>query len=200
LSRDSSDTSLGELGHYVSESLPQMHDGSVDSVGGTVRLVPYTDADLALTVALEADPTVKADLGGPIPAEEAERIHRHRLERTGHGDVYFTIVPAGARRPVGVAAVFETAWGDGVIHEAGVMLLPQAQRGGLGLTVLRMLTEHARSDGAIAQLHGFTAVTNRGGNELCRRLGWRTVGECDLDYEGRPVRCNHWVLDLARRA
>ena len=162
-----------------------------------MRLIPYTDADLALTVALEGDPMVKAGLGGPIGAEEAERIHRHRLERTGHGDLFLTIVPAGEDRPVGIAALFETAWGDGVIHEAGIMLLPRAQRGGLGLTVLRMLTERARLQEGIAEVHGFTAVTNRGGNELCRRLGWRSLGECDLDYEGRPVRCHHWVFDLS---
>ncbi|GAA0907626.1 hypothetical protein GCM10009557_82450 [Virgisporangium ochraceum] len=166
----------------------------------TVRLIPYTGADLALTVALEGDPTVKADLGGPIGPAEAERIHRHRLERMGHGDLFFTIVPDGARGPVGIAALFETAWGDGVIREAGVMLLPQAQRGGLGLTALRMLTERARELPETAQVHGFTAVTNRGGNELCRRLGWRSLGECDLDYEGRPVRCHHWVFDLPGRA
>ncbi len=160
-----------------------------------MRLIPYTDADLPLTVALEGDPAVKADLGGPIGAEEAGRIHRHRLERMRHGDLFFTIVPDG-EDPVGIAALFETAWGDGVIHEAGVMLLPEAQRTGLGLAVLRMLTERAGDDPAIAEVHGFTAVTNRGGNELCRRLGWRSLGECDLDYEGRAVRCHHWVFDL----
>lgn len=173
-------------------------DGSTPAVigGAGVRLVPYSEADLALTVALEGDPAVKAQLGGPIAAEEAERIHRHRLHRMRHGDLFFTVVADGEDRPVGIAALFETAWGGTVIHEAGVMLVPRAQRGGLGLTVLRMLTEQARRTGAIPAVHGFTAVGNRGGNELCRRLGFRPSGECDLDYEGRAVRCNHWVLQL----
>jgi RimJ/RimL family protein N-acetyltransferase len=166
--------------------------------GAGVRLVRYTDADLALTVELEGDPAVKSQLGGPIAADEAERIHRHRLERMRHGDLFFTVVPDGADRPVGIAALFETPWGDTVIHEAGVMLVPGAQRGGLGLTVTRMLIERARLSGTIAQVHGFTAVTNRAGNEVCRRLGFRPLEECDLDYEGRAVRCNHWVFDVDR--
>lgn len=158
-----------------------------------VRLVPYSEADLALTVALEGDPAVKSDLGGPIGAGEAERIHRHRLERLGHGDLFFTVVTDA---PVGIAALFQTEWEGTVVREAGVMLLPAAQRGGLGLTVLRLLTERARLIGSVTQVHGFTGVANRGGNELCRRLGFRPLGECDLDYEGRAVRCNHWVFDL----
>ena len=169
---------------------------SVPEAGAGVRLVRYTDADLALTVELEGDPAVKSQLGGPIAADEAERIHRHRLERMHQGDLYFTVVPDGGDRAVGIAALFETPWGDTVVHEAGVMLVPRAQRSGLGLAVVRMLIVQARLSGTITQVHGFTAVTNSGGNELGRRLGFRLLEECDLDYEGRAVRCNHWVLDV----
>ena len=83
-----------------------------------------------------------------------------------------------------------------MIREAGVMLLPDAQRGGLGLAALWAIVERARLDSAIAEVHGFTAVTNHAGNTICRRLGFRLLGEHDLDYEGRAVRCNHWVFEL----
>jgi hypothetical protein len=30
-----------------------------------------------------------------------------------------------------------------------------------------------------------------------RKLGgFRRVEDCDLDYEGRPLRCAHWVREL----
>ena len=161
-----------------------------------VELVPYADGDLALTVALEADAVVKGQLGGPIGADEAERIHRDRLARTGHGELFFTIVPGGSAQPVGVAAIFQSRWGGGVIHEAGVMVLPGSSGRGVGAQALRHLGERAGADLHLTQLHGFTAITNESGNRLCRSLGWRMLGQCDLDYEGRPLRCNHWVLDL----
>lgn len=161
-----------------------------------VRLMAYSDADRALTIELEGDPAVKAQLGGPIGAVEAERIHLHRLERLLHGDLFFTVMVDGQPGSVGIAALFETAWGDSVIYEAGIMLLPTGQRAGLGLTVLRMIVECARPIESIDEVHGFTAVSNEGGNTICIRAGFRLLGECDLDYEGRPVRCNHWVFDL----
>jgi len=33
-------------------------------------------------------------------------------------------------------------------------------------------------------------------NLIGARLGWTNIGQTDLDYEGRPMRCNHWILDL----
>jgi RimJ/RimL family protein N-acetyltransferase len=76
------------------------------------------------------------------------------------------------------------------------MLLPGRAGQGVGREALRLLGERARDDLGLAELHGFTAVTNAAGNAICRRLGWTVREETDLDYEGRPLRCNHWVLDL----
>jgi hypothetical protein len=41
-----------------------------------VELAAYTDADLALTEALETDPEVMRELGGPIPRAKLPEIHR----------------------------------------------------------------------------------------------------------------------------
>lgn len=161
---------------------------------GVVTLLPYADSDRELTLALESDPVVKRHLGGPIGADEAERIHRDRLARMGGGELFYSI-SIGAEK-AGIAAVFRTPWAGGVIHEAGIMLLPARVAQGVGLEVLRLLGERARDELGLAELHGFTAVGNVGGNTICRRLGWSVREEVDLDYEGRPLRCNHWVLDL----
>jgi len=45
-----------------------------------MELVPYTDDDLWLLEAMETDPRVMADLGGPWPADEIPKIHARRLE------------------------------------------------------------------------------------------------------------------------
>ena len=159
-----------------------------------VTLRPYGEADRELTVALESDPVVKRDLGGPIDPAEAERIHDDRLARTAGGELFYSI-SVGPEK-AGIAAVFRTPWADGVIHEAGIMLRPARAAQGVGREVLRLLGERARDELGLAELHGFTAIGNVAGNAICRRLGWSVREQVDLDYEGRPLRCNHWVLDL----
>jgi RimJ/RimL family protein N-acetyltransferase len=159
-----------------------------------VVLRPYGEGDRKLTLALESDPAVKRDLGGPIGAAEAERIHDERLTRMAGGELFYTI--GVGQGTAGIAAVFRTPWAGGVIHEAGVMLLPGRAGQGVGREALRLLGERARDELGLAELHGFTAVSNAAGNAICRRLGWGVREEIDLDYEGRPLRCNHWVLDL----
>jgi RimJ/RimL family protein N-acetyltransferase len=166
------------------------------SVVTATRLRPYTDADLPLTVALETDPVVKRELGGVLDAQEAARVHRERLERMSRGELFYTVYVDDDPEPAGIGAVFATPWDGEVIYEAGIMLLPDKARRGVGQATLAQLAERARTELRLARVHGFTAVGNDGGNTICRRLGWTLLGECDLDYEGRPLRCNHWVKDL----
>jgi hypothetical protein len=53
-----------------------------------MELRAYADADLALTEALETDPGVMAQLGGPIPPARLPEIHRRRLggDSDHHGE------------------------------------------------------------------------------------------------------------------
>ena len=112
------------------------------------------------------------------------------------GELFYTVRVGDDPEPVGIGAVFATPWDGEVIYEAGIMLRPDETRRGVGLATLSQLAERARTELRLARVHGFTAVGNAGGNTICRRLGWTLVGECDLDYEGRPIRCNHWAKDL----
>ena len=159
-----------------------------------VTLRPYGEEDRKLTFELESDVTVKRNLGGPIGAAEAARIHDDRLARMASGEHFFSV--SLEHEKVGVAAIFRTLWVHGAIYEAGVMLLPDRIGQGVGREALRLLGERARDDLELAELHGFTAVANAGGNKICQHLGWVIVEQVDLNYENRPLRCNHWVLDL----
>jgi hypothetical protein len=59
-----------------------------------VELQAYTDSDFWLTEALETDPEVMRELGGPIDRDRLPEIHRRRLAAPG----WLTIVvePDGA--------------------------------------------------------------------------------------------------------
>jgi hypothetical protein len=35
---------------------------------------------------------------------------------------------------------------------------------------------------------------------VAERLGFHRLADCELDYEGRPLRCTHWVLGLDEAA
>jgi RimJ/RimL family protein N-acetyltransferase len=165
----------------------------------SLELRPYTDADLPLTVALEASSVVKRDLGGVLDAGEAERIHRERLERMDNGELFYTIHTEDGPDAIGIVAVFRTPFEGEDVNEIGIMILPgRTGRGGrgLGMEALRQLTERARAELGPTRLHGFTSVDNAVINLIGARLGWTNIGQTDLDYEGRPMRCNHWILDL----
>jgi RimJ/RimL family protein N-acetyltransferase len=163
-----------------------------------VELRPYSDADLPLTVALEGDEVVKRDLGGVLDPDEAARIHRERLERMGKGELFYTVRVGDDAEPIGIVAVFATTFAGDVVNEIGIMLRPDRSGRGVGIEALRQLTERARAELGPTQLHGFTSVDNDVINGIGGRLGWTNVGQVDLDYEGRPMRCHHWILDLTR--
>ena len=52
-------------------------------------------------------------------------------------------------------------------------------------------------DAGVGELHSFPGVTNRPSNAVLERLGFQRLEDCDLDYEGRPIRCAHWLRDLS---
>ena len=161
-----------------------------------MRLRPYGEADLALTTALETDPVVMRHLGGAARDDRAVEVHRKRLAGVAAGDWYRTIVPDGETAPVGLVAVWRTPWEGGTIHEFGVMFRPEHQRRGLGSAAARQLFAEVYAAGTVGRVHAFSAVGNEGAARGCRRLGFTLSGDCDLDYEGEPLRCHHWVKEL----
>lgn len=159
-----------------------------------MHLRPYGEADLALTAALEIDPVVMRHLGGAAGDDRVRVVHEKRLAGVAAGDRYRTVTPAGAVSPVGIVAIWRTRWEEASIFELGVMFLPAHQRLGLGLAAARLLLEDFWAAGVSDTVHAFTAVDNVPAGQACIRLGFQLEGDCDLDYEGRPLRCHHWLL------
>lgn len=157
-------------------------------------LVPYGDDDMWLVEAVETDPTMMKELGGPMPKEEVPRIHARRLGAIARGAWYYKVVDdEGAT--AGAIGIWRTTWQRTEISESGWTILPAFQGRGVATEALRLLLGRARDDGRWGPIHAFPAVTNAPSNALCRKLGFRLVEGCDVDYAGRNLHCNHWVLD-----
>jgi RimJ/RimL family protein N-acetyltransferase len=163
-----------------------------------VELRPYAEEDLALTEALECDPEVMRELGGAVPREEIPRVHRMRVETAANDGWYFAIVPKPEGPAAGQIGIFEREHEGGTIDELGWMVLPEFQGQGIATAALGLLLERARAARRFERLHAFPAVTNGPSNALCRRFGFELIDQSDVEFRDRPLRVNHWVLDVGR--
>jgi RimJ/RimL family protein N-acetyltransferase len=77
------------------------------------------------------------------------------------------------------------------------MVLPEHQGRGVGTRAVRMMLGRARDEHRWGLVHATPAVTNGPSNGLCRSVGFRLLGERDIEYSGLPFRVNDWVIDPA---
>ena len=163
-----------------------------------MELVDYTDEDLGLTEALESDPEVMRELGGPTPKEEVAAIHRRRVATAaGAVDWWLKIVPEPGGPAAGTIGVWESRPTGEPIHETGWMVLPEFQGRGIASAALALLLERARAEPRLNRIHAFPAVTNGASNGLCRKFGFELGGEREFEFRGQTLRCNHWELDVS---
>lgn len=163
-----------------------------------MELVPYAQDDLALTEAIECDPAMMKDLGGPWPKEKIPEIHRKRLAHVAGGSWWLKIVPQAGGPAAGTIGLWPMEWEGEAAHEMGWMVLPAFQGKGLASEAGRMILARARADGRIGRLHAFPALVNGASNAICRKLGFERLELCAIDYGGRSLACVHWRLDLRR--
>ena len=156
-----------------------------------MELEAYTDADFALTEALETDPDVMRELGGPIDREKLREVHRRRLGEPW----YFKIVLEPGGPGVGTIGVWETRHGDETLHETGWMVLPGHQGRGIASGALALLVERVKAEPRFERIHAFPPVTNAPSNALCRKFGFTLLAQHDFVYSGRTLHCNHWALE-----
>jgi RimJ/RimL family protein N-acetyltransferase len=159
-----------------------------------MELVPYGEPDLWLTRALETDPVVMKELGGPNSDEVIAAAHVKRLA-VAADDWWLVIVPEPGHRPIGTIGIWPITWEGEEVYEIGWMLLPEFQGRGLASEALRLLIERVRATPGIESLHAFPGRTNAASNALCRKFGFVKVGEYEADYAGRALQTNHWRRD-----
>jgi RimJ/RimL family protein N-acetyltransferase len=153
-----------------------------------VRLRAYTEADLALTHALEGDPDVMRHLGGPSSPAEIEDAHRRRL-----ADSWWLVIEADGAT-AGTIGIWETEHDGERIHETGWTVLPAHQGRGVATAALALLLERARAEPRFGAIHAFPGVDNDASNALCRRFGFTHAGDARFAFRGHELHCNHWVL------
>jgi RimJ/RimL family protein N-acetyltransferase len=166
-----------------------------------VELRPITMDDLPLYEALHLDPAMMAELGGPLRREGLADKLRGIVEEVRSGKTwYFVIVPEGKREPAGTVCVWRHNWAGEPISEIGWMVLPRFQGRGLASEAVRSVLRRAGGEARWDVLHAFPAVTNAPSNAICRKTGFSFVGQADIDYAGRTLRCNHWRVDVGPSA
>jgi RimJ/RimL family protein N-acetyltransferase len=160
-----------------------------------MELVDYTDADLELSIALETDPVVMAELGGPRSLESIEKVHPRRVSPSADGGMWLKVMLPDEDEPVGSIGVWRSDWEDEELWEVGWMLLARFHGRGLGSEALGMLIERLRASPTFDLVHAFPGATNAPSNGLCRKFGFELVGGAEVEFAGRPLTVNHWVLD-----
>jgi RimJ/RimL family protein N-acetyltransferase len=159
-----------------------------------MELLPLTAADVGLTVALETDPRVMAELGGVWTAEDAVATHERRMRFVAeHGSWLLKIVPEPGGPAVGTIMLWTSESEGGAFSEAGWMVLPEHQGRGYASAALALLLEKARADGRWGDIHAFPGATNAASNALCRTAGFELIGTGEADYADRHFPVNHWV-------
>jgi RimJ/RimL family protein N-acetyltransferase len=153
--------------------------------------------DLPLYEAIHCDPRMMEHLGGPLPREGlADKLQRD-VATTEAGDTWvLKIDPDDVGTAAGTVAVWDHEIDGETVTEIGWMVLPQFQGRGLGSEAVRAVLDRARSEGRWSVINAYPPVTNAASNAMCRSMGFTLVEERDFVWRGRPLRCNHWRLDL----
>ncbi|WP_351234562.1 GNAT family N-acetyltransferase [Streptomyces sp. NPDC002133] len=164
-----------------------------------VRIEPWSEGDFDLLRAANT-PELMRHLGGPEPDEKLAERHRRYVassaNRPGAGRMYRVVLTDGGEA-VGTIGFWESAWQGEPAYETGWSVLPGFQGRGIATAATLAVVAEARAAGKHRYLLAFPSVDNAPSNGVCRKAGFSLVGECEVEYPpGRPMRSNHWRLDL----
>jgi RimJ/RimL family protein N-acetyltransferase len=139
-----------------------------------------------------------AELGGPLPREGLSDKLRGIVEDVDAGRAWYSVIIPQPERPTpaGTVCIWSHDSDGERINEIGWMVLPSFQGRGLATEAVRSILDRARAEGRWDPIHAFPGITNGPSNAICRKSGFSLVGERDIEYAGRTLRCNHWRLDL----
>jgi RimJ/RimL family protein N-acetyltransferase len=155
--------------------------------------------DLPLYESVHCDSLMMAHLGGAWPKERIPDKLRRDVEKVESDRAWvFKIIPDDTdASAAGTVCLWENSWRGESISEIGWMILPGFQGQGLGTKAVRAILDKALSKKRWGEsIHAFPSISNAPSNTICRKMGFSLVEECNLEYAGQMLRCNHWRLDL----
>ena len=159
-----------------------------------MELRDITMDDLPLYTRMVRDPLMMAELGGPLPPDGIEQKVKDVVRDVEAGAIwYFVIVEDGA--DAGTVCVWDHEEAGETISEIGWMVAPEFQGRGLASAAVQEVLDLSRSEGRWSRIHAYPATTNGASNAICRKNGFTHVGERDIVYAGRTLRCNDWVWE-----
>ena len=160
-----------------------------------IELESYTERDMPLlerSNALE----MTEHLGGPETQEQLERRLRQYVAATNDRARMFKVVAGGAA--AGSVGFWEREWRGERVYETGWGVFPEYQGQGIATAAMQKLIPIARGTRKHGSLHAFPSVANRPSNAICRKLGFKLLGETEFEYpKGRWMQCNDWRLSLS---
>ncbi|MFG3146511.1 GNAT family N-acetyltransferase [Streptomyces sp. NPDC048243] len=166
-----------------------------------MHLRNVTPDDVEAYVRMRCDPAMMADLGGPLPADGmADKVRRDAEQAAADREWIRMIVPDAGDPGVvaGSVALWSHDGEEGLISEIGWMVLPEFQGRGLGKRAVRVLLEQARDQDRWGRVHAFPATRNAASNGVCRSVGFRLLSQVAVEFAGRVIHSNHWVIDPGR--
>jgi RimJ/RimL family protein N-acetyltransferase len=153
--------------------------------------------DLELYEGMLTDPRMMSELGGPLSRDGLDDKLRGIVEQVESGTTWYRVIVLADGTPAGTVCIWDHDQGGEPITEIGWMVRPELQGRGLATQAVREILRAARAEGRWHAIHAFPGVTNPASSAICQRLGFSKDGELDIEYAGRTLRCNKWVLDLA---
>ncbi len=163
-----------------------------------MELRVITPDDVPLYESLYCDPAMMSHLGGAWPKARAPGKLRRNLEDIEAGTAWvFKVIPDDdSSQAAGSVCIWEHVWRGEPVSEIGWMILPPFQGRGLASRAVRAILDKARAEGRWDVIRAFPATANPPSNAVCRKTGFTLIEECDLEWDGHVLRCNHWLLDL----
>jgi RimJ/RimL family protein N-acetyltransferase len=167
----------------------------------TARLTlrPWRDADQPAFAALNADPEVAADLGGPLSRAASDaKFDRYRATFISHGFARLAIEDTQAF--VGYAGVMPSALDHplGPHAEIGWRLVRAAWGRGYATEAARAVLQDAFARLGFSEVLAYTAADNVRSQAVMARLGLRrdTSRDFDIPRGETPWRGLVWVAEM----
>ncbi|WP_324615628.1 GNAT family N-acetyltransferase, partial [Streptomyces sp. NRRL F-4489] len=160
-----------------------------------VRIEPWAPDGLDLLRRANT-PVMTRYVGGPETEEQLARRHRRYLADEEPGRMYrIVLLPEGAA--VGTAGFWVADRRGEAVYEAGWSVLPAFQGRGIAVAAVAHVLAAAAAEGHHPSVHAYPSVANAASNAVCRRAGFRLLGECEIEYpKGYLLRANDWCIAL----